>query len=39
MDKLKKKGVEFDLLNEVDTLPRAKSLQVEAKAVCNLGIT
>ncbi|XP_077242850.1 uncharacterized protein LOC143883377 [Tasmannia lanceolata] len=30
---LKKKGVEFDLLKEVDALRRAKSLRVETKAV------
>ncbi|PIA37802.1 hypothetical protein AQUCO_03000378v1 [Aquilegia coerulea] len=30
---LKKKGVDFDLLKEVDALRRAKSLKVEAKVV------
>lgn len=33
VDELKRKGVEFDLLTEVDALRRAKSLRVEAKAV------
>ncbi|KAJ9673025.1 hypothetical protein PVL29_026347 [Vitis rotundifolia] len=33
VEELKKKGVEFDLLKEVDALRRAKSLRVEAKAV------
>ena len=33
VEELKKKGVEFDLLKEVDTLRMAKSLRVEAKAV------
>ena len=30
---LKKKGLEFDLLKEVDALRRAKSLRVESKVV------
>ncbi|KAM1004024.1 hypothetical protein ACFX13_004345 [Malus domestica] len=33
IEELKKKGLEFDLLKEVDALRRAKSLRVEAKAV------
>ncbi|CAI9770976.1 unnamed protein product [Fraxinus pennsylvanica] len=33
VEELKKKGVEFDLLKEVDTLRRAKSLRVKSKAV------
>nr|GMC53312.1 uncharacterized protein LOC109190491 [Ipomoea batatas] len=33
MEELKKKGVEFDLLKEVDALRRAKSMRVEAKTV------
>ncbi|XP_058106788.1 uncharacterized protein LOC131250463 [Magnolia sinica] len=33
VEELKKKGVEFDLLKEVDALRRAKSLRVEVKAV------
>ncbi|KAF9587442.1 hypothetical protein IFM89_002623 [Coptis chinensis] len=33
VEELKKKGVEFDLLKEVDALRRAKSLKVEAKIV------
>ncbi|KAI8553166.1 hypothetical protein RHMOL_Rhmol06G0323700 [Rhododendron molle] len=33
VEELKRKGVEFDLLKEVDALRRAKSLRVEAKAV------
>ncbi|KAA0051100.1 hypothetical protein IC582_001783 [Cucumis melo] len=33
VDELKRKGIEFDLLKEVDALRRAKSLRVEAKAV------
>ncbi|KAL6998940.1 hypothetical protein U1Q18_000107 [Sarracenia purpurea var. burkii] len=33
VEELKKKGVELDLLNEVNALRRAKSLRVEAKAV------
>uniref|UniRef100_A0A5B7BVM5 Transmembrane protein n=1 Tax=Davidia involucrata TaxID=16924 RepID=A0A5B7BVM5_DAVIN len=33
VEELKKKGVEFDLLKEVDALRRAKSLRVESKAV------
>lgn len=33
VDELKRKGVEFDLLTEVDALRRAKSLRVESKAV------
>ncbi|OAY24817.1 uncharacterized protein LOC110605271 [Manihot esculenta] len=33
VEELKKKGVEFDLLKEVDALRRAKSLRVEAKVV------
>ncbi|EXC40412.1 hypothetical protein L484_000981 [Morus notabilis] len=33
VEELKKKGVEFDLLKEVDALRRAKSLHVEAKPV------
>ncbi|KAG2679669.1 hypothetical protein I3843_11G062100 [Carya illinoinensis] len=33
VEELKKKGVEFDLLKEVDALRRAKSLRVETKAV------
>ncbi|KAE8125688.1 hypothetical protein FH972_020466 [Carpinus fangiana] len=33
VEELKKKGIKFDLLKEVDTLRRAKSLRVEAKAV------
>ena len=32
-EELKKKGLEFDLLKEVDALRRAKSLRVEAKEV------
>ncbi|KAK4285696.1 hypothetical protein QN277_002359 [Acacia crassicarpa] len=33
VEELKKKGLEFDLLKEVDALRRAKSLRVEAKEV------
>ncbi|KAL5543767.1 hypothetical protein UlMin_007551 [Ulmus minor] len=33
VEELKKKGIEFDLLKEVDALRRAKSLRVEAKDV------
>ena len=33
VEELKKKGIEFDLLKEVDALRRAKSLRVDAKAV------
>ncbi|KAL8171702.1 hypothetical protein V2J09_023506 [Rumex salicifolius] len=33
VDELKRKGLEFDLLKEVDALRRAKSMRVEAKAV------
>ncbi|CAN8270123.1 unnamed protein product [Cochlearia groenlandica] len=33
VDELKKKGLDFDLLKEVDALRRAKSLRVESKAV------
>ncbi|KAF8026882.1 hypothetical protein BT93_F3392 [Corymbia citriodora subsp. variegata] len=33
VEELKKKGIEFDLLKEVDALRRAKSLRVEAKPV------
>ncbi|CAK7355443.1 unnamed protein product [Dovyalis caffra] len=33
VEELKKKGVEFDLLKEVDALRRAKSLRVETKVV------
>ncbi|XP_059669717.1 uncharacterized protein LOC132314974 [Cornus florida] len=33
VEELKRKGVEFDLLKEVDALRRAKSLRVEAKPV------
>ncbi|KAI3810097.1 hypothetical protein L1987_19705 [Smallanthus sonchifolius] len=33
VEELKKKGLEFDLLKEVDALRRAKSLRVEVKAV------
>ncbi|XP_050224096.1 uncharacterized protein LOC126673837 [Mercurialis annua] len=33
VEELKRKGVEFDLLREVDALRRAKSLRVEAKVV------
>ncbi|KAL7590814.1 hypothetical protein Lser_V15G35428 [Lactuca serriola] len=33
VEELKKKGLEFDLLKEVDALRRAKSLRVEGKAV------
>ncbi|KAM1053294.1 hypothetical protein ACFX2I_000755 [Malus domestica] len=33
IEELKKKGLEFDLLKEVDALRRAKSLRVEVKAV------
>ncbi|KAK4771486.1 hypothetical protein SAY87_032018 [Trapa incisa] len=33
VEELKRKGVEFDLLKEVDALRRAKSLRVEGKAV------
>ncbi|OWM81059.1 uncharacterized protein LOC116192943 [Punica granatum] len=33
VEELKRKGVEFDLLKEVDALRRAKSLRVETKAV------
>ncbi|KAG6418900.1 hypothetical protein SASPL_121106 [Salvia splendens] len=33
VEELKRKGVEFDLLTEVDALRRAKSLRVESKAV------
>lgn len=31
VEELKKKGVEFDLMKEVDALRRAKSMRVEAK--------
>lgn len=33
VEELKKKGVEFDLLKEVDALRRAKSLRIESKEV------
>ncbi|XP_050137495.1 uncharacterized protein LOC126613921 [Malus sylvestris] len=33
IEELKKKGLEFDLLKEVDALRRAKSLRVEVKTV------
>ncbi|XP_021760961.1 uncharacterized protein LOC110725799 [Chenopodium quinoa] len=33
VEKLKRKGIEFDLLKEVDALRRAKSMRIEAKAV------
>ncbi|KAK9937496.1 hypothetical protein M0R45_014279 [Rubus argutus] len=33
IEELRKKGLEFDLLKEVDALRRAKSLRVEAKVV------
>lgn len=33
VEELKKKGLEFDLLKEVDALRRAKSLKVEVKEV------
>lgn len=33
VEELKRKGLEFDLLKEVDALRRAKSLRVEAKVV------
>ncbi|KAK9155252.1 hypothetical protein Sjap_002732 [Stephania japonica] len=33
VEELKRKGVEFDLLKEVDALRRAKSLRVEARVV------
>ena len=33
VEELRRKGLEFDLLKEVDALRRAKSLRVEAKAV------
>ncbi|XP_050387965.1 uncharacterized protein LOC126804791 [Argentina anserina] len=33
IEELKKKGLEFDLLKEVDALRRAKSMRVEAKVV------
>ncbi|KAJ0263919.1 Uncharacterized protein HA466_0023640 [Hirschfeldia incana] len=33
VEELKKKGIEFDLLKEVDALRRAKSLRVESKVV------
>lgn len=33
VEELKKKGLEFDLLKEVDALRRAKSLRVENKEV------
>uniref|UniRef100_A0A7N0V6B7 Uncharacterized protein n=1 Tax=Kalanchoe fedtschenkoi TaxID=63787 RepID=A0A7N0V6B7_KALFE len=33
VEELKRKGVEFDLLKEVDALRRAKSLRVEAKEI------
>ncbi|KDP25092.1 hypothetical protein JCGZ_22627 [Jatropha curcas] len=33
VEELKKKGVEFDLLKEVDALRRAKSLRVEKKVL------
>ncbi|KAI4366007.1 hypothetical protein MLD38_021936 [Melastoma candidum] len=33
LEELKRKGLEFDLLKEVDALRRAKSLRIEAKAV------
>lgn len=33
VEELKKKGIEFDLLKEVDALRRAKSLRVESKTV------
>ncbi|GLT71224.1 hypothetical protein SLA2020_432580 [Shorea laevis] len=32
-EELKKKGVEFDLLKEVDALRRAKSMRMEEKVV------
>ncbi|KAB2609322.1 hypothetical protein D8674_012490 [Pyrus ussuriensis x Pyrus communis] len=40
IEELKKKGLKFDLLKEVDALRRAKSLRVEAKVVrkWNAGI-
>ncbi|GFP82577.1 hypothetical protein PHJA_000400700 [Phtheirospermum japonicum] len=33
VEELKRKGLEFDLMKEVDALRRAKSLQVESKPV------
>lgn len=33
VEELKKKGVEFDLLKEVDALRKAKSLRIETKGV------
>ncbi|KAJ8431119.1 hypothetical protein Cgig2_004710 [Carnegiea gigantea] len=33
VDELKKRGIEFDLLKEVDALRRAKSMRIESKAV------
>lgn len=33
IEELKKKGLEFDLLKEVDALRRAKSMRVDAKVV------
>ncbi|KMT17347.1 hypothetical protein BVRB_2g038050 [Beta vulgaris subsp. vulgaris] len=33
VEELKKKGIEFDLLKEVDALRRAKSMRIEGKAV------
>ncbi|XP_074286632.1 uncharacterized protein LOC141611881 [Silene latifolia] len=33
VDELKKKGIEFDLLKEVDALRRAKSMRIESKVV------
>lgn len=33
VEELKRKGLEFDLLKEVDALRRAKSLRVETKSV------
>lgn len=33
VDELKKKGVEFDLMKEVDALRRAKSLKIEGEVV------
>ncbi|KNA12854.1 hypothetical protein SOVF_122250 [Spinacia oleracea] len=33
VEELKKKGIEFDLLKEVDALRRAKSMRIETKAV------
>ncbi|KAF6142298.1 hypothetical protein GIB67_040005 [Kingdonia uniflora] len=39
VEELKKKGVEFDLLKEVDALRRAKSLRVETKPVYETRVT